>query len=141
MCALIATAWALTIWYDLYLLSGGVTFCLSNGTIAWNEFPRQQQAATGWEFASYPTQDGLRWWRWNWRAATTEGWMTAFPLWCPLLVCAMPVIAAWRLDILARRRERVGACPTCHYSLAGLAPNSPCPECGKKAGGAGAAKS
>jgi len=35
-----------------------------------------------------------------------------------------------RLDMLARRRARIGCCPKCNYDRAGLAPGSVCPECG-----------
>ncbi len=31
---------------------------------------------------------------------------------------------------IRRRRRRVGMCPTCRYCLAGLPPDSVCPECG-----------
>jgi|GEM_PF-3279641 len=39
-------------------------------------------------------------------------------------------VAAWRLDALARRRERGTLCKKCGYETSGLAPGSDCPECG-----------
>jgi len=55
------------------------------------------------------------------------------PLWTPALASHIASALAWRLDTLARRREKHGACPSCGYDRAGLAPSSPCPECGKAA--------
>ena len=56
------------------------------------------------------------------------------------IACGLPVLlaglttfttlAAWRFDILARRRERVGICPKCGYDRAGIAKDAMCPECG-----------
>ncbi len=53
------------------------------------------------------------------------------PLWIPALLCAVPGLAAWRSHLHWRRSER--GCEGCRYSLTGLPPNSPCPECGPKA--------
>ena len=54
----------------------------------------------------------------------------SFPLWpLPVLCTSLLGIVIWR----DRRRARLAnpdACPRCSYSLAGLAPLSPCPECG-----------
>ena len=52
------------------------------------------------------------------------------PLWIPLALAAIPTAVAWRLDVIARRRDRGGGCPACGYSLAGLSAGAPCPECG-----------
>jgi hypothetical protein len=52
----------------------------------------------------------------------------------PIPVAITPILiataAAWRLDTLARRRARVGHCPTCNYDRRGLPAANPCPECG-----------
>ena len=57
-------------------------------------------------------------------------WNLRFPGWALALLVLLPTLGAWRLDILARRRARVGHCPKCNYDLAGLAAGAVCPECG-----------
>jgi hypothetical protein len=57
------------------------------------------------------------------------------PLWIPILITILPTAIAWRLDALARRRERaarLNLCPKCNYDRAGLAKGAVCPECGSK---------
>jgi len=50
----------------------------------------------------------------------------------PIWALALPVVGLavwlWRID-----RRIAGACQSCGYDLAGLAPNAVCPECGKGA--------
>lgn len=72
----------------------------------------------------------LNWW-FTWStfsipSAGTTLHVAAIPLWFLWLVAAVPTALAWR------RRARVdpGVCPACNYSLAGIPPGSPCPECG-----------
>jgi hypothetical protein len=54
----------------------------------------------------------------------------AIPLWFPFLIVVGLTTAAWRQEILARRRALLGHCPECHYDRTGLAASAPCPECG-----------
>jgi hypothetical protein len=70
----------------------------------------------------------------------TAGWDSRPPLqfywislWIPLAASLATCGTAWRLDTLARRRAKLGACPKCSYSRAGLAPSAVCPECGTAA--------
>ncbi len=55
------------------------------------------------------------------------------PFWTPALAALVASALAWRLDTLATRRAKLGACPTCSYPRTGLAPSAPCPECGSAA--------
>jgi hypothetical protein len=55
------------------------------------------------------------------------------PLWIPTGAVLLVTASAWRLDMLARRRERAGLCPKCYYDRAGLAAGAACPECGSAA--------
>lgn len=52
------------------------------------------------------------------------------PLWAPWLIAVAATSIAWRLDTLAKRRARVGACAKCSYDRRGLAAGVVCPECG-----------
>src|SRR5438046_668369 len=51
------------------------------------------------------------WWPF-WNASSVE-WCLVLPLWCVALASALPTAIAWRLDTLARRRERAHLCPQC----------------------------
>jgi hypothetical protein len=76
---------------------------------------------------------GLSWyWRPSWVVYQTTTFLY-LPLWIPVALVLIPTIAAWRLDILARRRARLNLCPKCHYDRAGIvggAAGAKCPECG-----------
>lgn len=58
------------------------------------------------------------------------GHWLSIPLWMPLLLSAIPVFILWRSHFRANRAARINVCPKCNYSLTGLPPSSPCPECG-----------
>jgi rubrerythrin len=52
------------------------------------------------------------------------------PFWPAWVTTAICTAFTWRLDTLARRRERLGRCPKCNYDRAGIAAGAVCPECG-----------
>ena len=75
-----------------------------------------------------------RWYPWGWwfekkqdRIATS----VYVPIWALAAAAFGVTIAARHLDILARRRDRLGRCPKCNYDLTGLAAGAVCPECGR----------
>jgi hypothetical protein len=53
------------------------------------------------------------------------------PYWLPILLFASISGGLFWRDRRAARRARVGMCPSCGYSRAGLALEAVCPECGK----------
>ncbi len=52
------------------------------------------------------------------------------PLWPLVAASLIPTTILWTLHLRATRRARAGNCAKCNYSLSGLTPPSPCPECG-----------
>lgn len=72
-------------------------------------------------------------WRPQYRALSGGYREVVVPLWIHALASLMLSGFAWRLDTLATRRAKLGACPACSYSRTGLAPSDPCPECGRPA--------
>ena len=80
----------------------------------------------GWHLE--PQYDGLKWGFSEVFSRFGRG--VCVPQWLPIGLATCAVVLAWRFDTLARRREKMLACPSCGYSRTGLAPSSPCPECG-----------
>ncbi|MBL8759803.1 MAG: hypothetical protein JNL50_00730 [Phycisphaerae bacterium] len=75
--------------------------------------------------------------QWTIRHAVTGDWAIPFaPMWAGLLADWVLFSVLWLLVLsLGRsnrdcRRRRRGLCTRCAYDLKGLAPASPCPECG-----------
>jgi hypothetical protein len=62
-----------------------------------------------------------------WRGYTES----AIPLWIPTVACVALAVLLAVPDWRNRFRPGPGQCPKCRYNLAGLPPNSPCPECGR----------
>ncbi len=89
-------------------------------------------APDGWGWGSYPIKTPSTVWRPVYRIAPGDTCIQ-LPLWILTSVGMLASATAWRLDTLARRRAKIGACPGCSYDRTGLAATAPCPECGKAA--------
>lgn len=68
-------------------------------------------------------------WSFLWREYGDDGFIDV-PLWIGVGIAIVITVIAFRLDTLARRRERMHLCVNCHYDRAGLAADARCPECG-----------
>jgi hypothetical protein len=121
----IASAWLrMTLWSqggDCLELGAGIVAVARDSFVVPPDMVGLSARRSTWTFT---------WWEWAAERTSPHDWMLEAPIWAlvvpPLLISA----TAWRLDTLARRRARVGLCPKCGYSLAGLPPTSLCPECG-----------
>jgi len=82
-----------------------------------------------WQSGTYPREHRL-WFEWYFSRGS---WALSVPLWVPIALVAPSAALAWRLDMLARRRERSqrNLCLKCGYDRAGLAAGAVCPECGR----------
>jgi len=130
---LVISAWVASGWryfgmrlgqYGLIIQVGHITFEVESGR---NPFPLRPLSYG----QVYP---GPRWfWRFDHFDEQMRTWGHSsyhVPLWWLASISAASALIGWRLDVLARRRARVGRCPKCNYDRTGLAEGAVCPECG-----------
>ena len=90
-----------------------------------------------WTLNATPWCSAYGWDCWFWHGLTAGGTSYCIPLWCPAGVAGLTTGLVWRPGLTRRLLSRIagrrntpsGHCP-CGYSLAGLPPGRPCPECG-----------
>jgi hypothetical protein len=126
---LLVAAWALSVsWSVGWYFSSGYCVGVSSGGLTFvGVNPATPATFTG--FSAGPTEPPwMEWWFAAYSDATYTGVLV--PLWILWAPALLITAIAWRLDILARRRAKVGSCAKCGYSRAGLAPAGECPECG-----------
>jgi hypothetical protein len=111
--------------------STGLAFGFEHGAAYWQrelEFSTFKQTPHIWEFkcAWAPT------WQVQPTAFRSSMFKSSFALWLPVLMLLPLAALLWRPTALEWWRTfwRRTGCPTCGYSLTGLLPNAPCPECG-----------
>jgi hypothetical protein len=132
ICVLVVGAWVASLRWMLVgvnyrsfdgagLRQGGVVLALGKlpRTDLWHPWE------VGWTATRRPPVAPLGWWPFTWEEEVCDG--VFVPLWMLFAALALPTGFLWWRD---RRRVRAGHC-SCGYSLSGLAPGAPCPECGK----------
>lgn len=84
---------------------------------------RNSAVETGWSLSRGKAAGPLWWWPVYDHSGGVRATFT--PLWMPATLAAAGALGLTWLG----RRPPAGHCP-CGYSLAGIAPRTPCPECG-----------
>ncbi len=135
----VASAW----WVAVWAARDGHLILIGSGRAVYAHEPRFLTGGLrpGWSFGQsgvplspsaargFPRRKPeFRWWFGTSDSTRRTG--SALPLWCPALLMVIPTTLAWRFDLLARRRARIGACPTCGYDRRGITGDLSCPECG-----------
>lgn len=159
--SLVAAIWAVSGWWELGSIAdvgnAKQAIWFSRGSIIYRRAAPDTAVPwpTGWQTHRVaPANPGWKWWT-GWERRSTPNskeasfgvarfqsssinnngrhlWVESL-LWpIPLFLCT-PAAFLLRSGIIARRRVNTNACPKCGYSLAGLAADSMCPECGKGA--------
>lgn len=145
LCVFIASLWVYA-WCERGPPSSGneVTFGLSPGCVfvhrthrLWlgeDDGPRPTPFTwrLGWRNASWSPAWPETWWV-DGVPGDFVGWTTYLPLWMLLIPALLSTMLAWWPPLRAMKRARAGLCPSCAYSLSGLAIDTPCPECGHTA--------
>lgn len=132
---------------------GRVRVTIAQGTFGVSDLGRDRgSSGVYWNYEARGYR--RRWQAWRdpqdtvwyvWLASRTKSSTISFPnvsywevvLWPLPLLLWPPAVLLLRSGIVARRRANTETCPTCGYSLAWIADDAPCPECGKRAAGAG----
>ena len=131
---LLVVVWIGSAWVVLgWVTPAGHAVSIAAGQLCWggpNEnVPRFLKQEHGFVYGMRPF--AFQWWggsrQSSWR------WQTTKPLWMLAGSTLLFTVAAWRLDTLARRRERAHLCPKCGYDRTGLrgGVGAVCPECGE----------
>ncbi len=83
-------------------------------------------------FAPYDYPVKRHWVRWFPQSRSNTAYSETFiPFWVPALVMTFPLLLVWKMQWRRTVRIETALCPSCAYDRRDLAPNAPCPECGK----------
>jgi hypothetical protein len=124
----IGSAWCILRWVS----SSGNCLYLHAGRVAFAHEPQIYGPIMppGW----HAQKAGPAFWWWFEKRPLITGWTMSAPLWPLVLLAPFITFAAWRFDVLARRRARLNFCPKCNYDRTGLRDGANgravCPECG-----------
>ena len=101
------------------LTEGGLVFC-------YNPDWQLYKDVDGFQFLKWPSY--VSWW-FEYRTRFTDR-SVFIPGWFPFIITVGLSVFAWRSDTHDARRRKLGQCPKCNYSRAGLGADVVCPECG-----------
>jgi hypothetical protein len=126
-------------WHTSYRYYGAWSAALTHGALIYEEFTPPLQSPHRWggsDVATCSTQffsnDFSPTWRPSFRRSGPPNPMLSitFPLWIPIPLLAL---LTWHTHRRIRALDLIGRCPRCRYDQQGLAPATPCPECGRPA--------
>jgi hypothetical protein len=125
-------AWVLSLTEGVHCRSGWWTASVDDGALTvWHARPGARGYAPENTLKHFPVNNHSR-------ASlvpmlvTNSGpfqWIVRVPAWTVLVLAVVATLALLRLDRPERWR-RAGRCFACGYDRRGIAPESPCPECG-----------
>ena len=127
--ALLLGVWIGSVWWNAAYWSGGWEFGWNPGRF----FVQHTTLNMSPDGHIWRTDQWDSWEWWFYSPGNLQFPRTYVPIWLPVTISALITVFAWRLDTLARRRAKLGACPKCSYSRTGLALSAVCPECGATA--------
>ncbi len=121
-------------WSAAAATDAGHSVTLTQGTWLVGKITSANPSAHGgfllerWSPPLGPRSAYFRWW-FNW-TSWKQNWCLGIPGWIPTAFALLATAIAWRLDTIARRRERLYLCPKCNYDRTGITSDMKCPECG-----------
>lgn len=139
---LLASVLSVALWADSYRRTSLYTFpaneiALKAGELSYSWPSEELRARLMSAPDPEPDSTGIwnrlpRWIPMEWRlpglrASAGGGVLFVVPLW---FLTLLSLSSALLIHFIEKRRTIPGLCPTCKYSRNGLAPTSPCPECG-----------
>ena len=129
-------AWPLSALWGVWLdLPGGYHLGLAFGRFLFVHWPEPAAPAVGAApglpiaVVVLKTARGLHWSFLS--ESDSHGTHPAIPVWIVLILPAVASAVLWWPPLRAVARRRRCACLNCGYARSGLAPDVPCPECGK----------
>jgi hypothetical protein len=129
-CVLLLALWIGTGWWHLnvsYETARSTSyFIIGRGCLGWIGHQAGRAGAVSSSVHFKHILESPPVWIW-WIDAPERSSSLAVPLWMPLMAMAAPTGWLWYRRL---RRFGPGRCPKCGYSLAGLAADAACPECG-----------
>jgi hypothetical protein len=126
---LLVVVWLGSVWRAIHWMDGNrVVMGIENGCLFYFETNTDPVPSKRGLSLAEPFLSRLDW-SFTWDSGKWA-WEARCPLWLFVALVLMLTLMTWRVDLILRRRERVGHCTKCGYDRTGLAKDAKCPECG-----------